>query len=182
MSAMVIDFDDIRIRNAAKAMAPARLRIGGSEGDVVCYDVPEFNSTCDSMGQNDTAFCLSTKRFDEISKFASDMNLELVFGLNAVWGRQGQNLSNPLDLTNIRALLSHASKNNVPLWGVELGTYSAHPIPTLYLSLSHTHTHTQRTHQVMRNADHPQKCLHKIIVTFSLCSKSSGVMSPNVQS
>ncbi len=62
------------------------LRIGGSEGDVLCYDVPSFNSTCKDMNQTDPLMCLSMDRFEALSKFASDLGLKLVFGLNAVWG------------------------------------------------------------------------------------------------
>ena len=132
MSAMRIDFSNPKLRKAASAMYPARLRIGGSEGDVVCYDVPTYNSTCDSMGQNDTAFCLSMERFEEIAKFASDTNLELVFGLNAVWGRKNHNLTEPLDMTNIRALLKYASVNRIPLYGVELGNEKCGPPPDVF--------------------------------------------------
>ena len=132
MSAMRIDFSNPKLRKAASAMYPARLRIGGSEGDVVCYDVPMYNSTCDSMGQNDTAFCLSMERFEEIAKFASDTNLELVFGLNAVWGRKNHNLTEPLDMTNIRALLKYASVNRIPLYGVELGNEKCGPPPDVF--------------------------------------------------
>ena len=85
---MVIDLQHPLLRAAAKAMSPAVLRIGGSEGDVVCYDVPSHNSTCASMGQTDPAMCLSMERFEALGRFAADCGLGLVFGLNAVWGRE----------------------------------------------------------------------------------------------
>jgi hypothetical protein len=34
---------------AAASLAPGILRVGGSEGDVVVYDVPSHNSTCLDM-------------------------------------------------------------------------------------------------------------------------------------
>ena len=40
MSAMSISLDAPLLRAAARAVSPAVLRIGGSEGDVVCYDEP----------------------------------------------------------------------------------------------------------------------------------------------
>ena len=39
MSAQLINLDSPMLLAAAKAMAPSVLRIGGSEGDVLCYDV-----------------------------------------------------------------------------------------------------------------------------------------------
>ena len=63
MSAQVIDLDSPMLLQAARAMAPAVLRIGGSEGDVLCYNVPEYGSTCADMGQNDTGMCLEMTRY-----------------------------------------------------------------------------------------------------------------------
>ena len=41
MSAQKINLDSPMLLAAARAMAPSVLRIGGSEGDVLCYDVSE---------------------------------------------------------------------------------------------------------------------------------------------
>ncbi len=54
------------LRNAASSMSGSMLRLGGSEGDVVCYDVPEFNMTCEMMNQTDPAMCLSMTRYKEL--------------------------------------------------------------------------------------------------------------------
>ena len=69
-----------------QAMSSSVLRIGGSEGDVLCYDVPDFNSTCADMNQTDPLMCLPMKRYEQLLQFASDTGLNLVFGLNAVYG------------------------------------------------------------------------------------------------
>ena len=114
-------------RTAARAMSPARLRIGGSEGDVLCYDVPSFNSTCASMHQNDTSMCLLMPRFEALAKFATDSGLDLVFGLNAMWGRVNHDEKEPLDFTNIAALLRYAAAHDVVLWGLELGNEKCGP-------------------------------------------------------
>ena len=61
MSAMKLDLGNPRLLAAAKALSPgAALRVGGPEGDVVCYDVPEFNSTCASMNQTDPSACATS--------------------------------------------------------------------------------------------------------------------------
>lgn len=56
-SALIIDLNNSLLRAAATALSPAILRIGGSEGDVMCYDVPEYNSTCADMNQMDPLVC-----------------------------------------------------------------------------------------------------------------------------
>ncbi len=51
-------------------------------------------------------FCLNMSRLGQLCDFATATGAGLVFGLNAVWGRADHNLSNPLDFTNIEALLA----------------------------------------------------------------------------
>ena len=46
-------------------------------------------------------------RYRELAQFAADTGLRFVFGLNAVWGRKGHSLDQPLDTTNIEALLAY---------------------------------------------------------------------------
>ena len=65
-SALKIDLDSPMLNAAASALAPAVLRIGGSEGDVLCYDVPEFGSTCASMNQTDPDMCLNMTRYKQL--------------------------------------------------------------------------------------------------------------------
>eukprot|EP00041_Stephanoeca_diplocostata_P038509 m.1520979 g.1520979 ORF g.1520979 m.1520979 type:complete len:586 (-) comp25229_c0_seq4:3871-5628(-) len=120
-SALILDLDNPLLRATATALSPAMLRIGGSEGDVLCYDVPEYNSTCADMNQTDPAMCLNMARFLELGKFAASTGNKIAFGLNAIWGRPNQDIAKPLDLSNIRALLTFAAKNDMPIYGWELG-------------------------------------------------------------
>ena len=87
------------VEKSGKCDASVKLRIGGSEGDVVCYDVPMYNSTCASMGG--TIQLLFIGAFGKWQNYG-DTKLEL-FGLNAVWGRKNHSLTEPLDMTNIHA-------------------------------------------------------------------------------
>jgi len=134
MSAMILDLENPMLRSMARAMSPARLRIGGSEGDVVAYHVPSRNSTCESMGmKRSSPFCLSMGRFEELGNFAKELGLSLVFGLNAMAGREGGGAMKALDLTNIEALLTYAKEHGIPLYGVELGNELCKKIsPSLY--------------------------------------------------
>lgn len=116
------------------------LRIGGSEGDVLCYDVPQFNSTCADMNQTDPAMCLPMSRLEELCEFASNTGLSMAFGLNAVWGRKDHDLNNPLDFTNIEALLAYvASSEKLDVFGFELGNEKCGPPPAILAGRSGTY-------------------------------------------
>ena len=80
-SAMVMDLDNVDLRGLAAAFAPAHLRIGGSEGDCIVYEVSgtdcatypmERNTFCanNSAGAGfPGAFCLSMERWDALLDF-----------------------------------------------------------------------------------------------------------------
>ena len=95
----------------------------------MCYDVPSFNSTCASMNQTDPLMCLSMERYQELIAFASSTGIKFVFGLNAVWGREMHDLSKPLGLTNIDALLAYTAAHTLPVYGFELGNEKCGPPP-----------------------------------------------------
>ncbi len=74
------DFSRERLRALAAPLAPAYLRIGGSEADVVQYDLsddPPAEATAPFQ------FVFSKDRWDTINAFAVDMGFEVFFTLNA---------------------------------------------------------------------------------------------------
>ena len=88
------------------ALAPAHLRVGGSEGDLVQYVLPGFPCAL-PPNQNATAnpvpFCLNQTRWAAINAFAAQANVTLAFGLNAMQGRRSA--SAPMDTANLAAFL-----------------------------------------------------------------------------
>jgi heparanase 1 len=122
-SAMKIDLANADLRALAAAFAPAHLRIGGSEGDCIVYEISggdcaahpmEAGTFCYNNSDGSGfpgAFCLSTQRWDALVEFASAAGLHIAFGLNAMLGRNG-NPKTPLDTSNIRALLQRVHSNN----------------------------------------------------------------------
>ena len=119
-SAQVIDLDDVNLRALASAFAPAHLRIGGSEGDCIVYEVsgsdcaahpmpPTTFCANNSVAQPD-AFCLQTARWEQLLAFADATGLEIAFGLNAMLGRA--NASAPFDPSNTRAFLQYIHDKN----------------------------------------------------------------------
>lgn len=59
MSAQVINLDSPILLAAARAMAPSVLRIGGSEGDVLCYDASDQTVNSPS---HPTSICFGVTR------------------------------------------------------------------------------------------------------------------------
>jgi heparanase 1 len=125
---------------AAKALAPGRLRIGGSQGDCICYDIPAgscakvMNASGTSAGSCDSkAFILNMTRWQQIVDFARDTGVELVFGLNGATRRDG---GTPLDweVKNTRAFVEYVSSHNAKqIYGFELGNEKCGKIdPTVY--------------------------------------------------
>lgn len=122
-SAMKIDLANADLRALAAAFAPAHLRIGGSEGDCIVYEISggdcaahpmEAGTFCFNNSDGSGfpgAFCLSAQRWDALVEFASAAGLHIAFGLNAMLGRGG-NPKTPLDTSNLRALLQRVHSNN----------------------------------------------------------------------
>jgi heparanase 1 len=118
-SAQVIDLGDANLRALARAFAPAHLRIGGSEGDCMIYEMS--GGDCARLGPmpgfctnnsllQPAAFCLQMARWAELLAFADDAGLEVAFGLNAMLGRA--NASSSFDASNVRAFLQHVHDTN----------------------------------------------------------------------
>ena len=80
--APVFDFDRPRLDLLASALAPAYLRIGGSEADKVYYDLDagEGDPVSSPDGYEST---LTRHRWDRVAAFARRNGLRLVFTLNA---------------------------------------------------------------------------------------------------
>eukprot|EP01049_Picozoa_sp_SAG25_P009260 SAG25_NODE_900_length_4858_cov_26.433284_6_plen_510_part_00 len=133
-----LDLSDPALVAAAKALAPGRLRIGGSQGDCICYDIPAGScakvmnaSGTNAATCNSPAFILNMSRWQQIVDFATDTGIELVFGLN---GATRTNGNTPLDweIKNTRAFVEYGAScclivilPPLPLFGRSLVFYVA---------------------------------------------------------
>ena len=122
-SAQVIDLDDADLRALAREFAPAYLRVGGSEGDCMIYEVS--GGECAKYAPSPTsgfcynnsvqsgfpdAFCLTMSRMDAILAFAADAGFGLAFGLNSMLNRASP--TSRFDSSNVRALLQRMHDAN----------------------------------------------------------------------
>ena len=123
-SVLVIPLDNPALLQLTAALAPAVLRIGGSEGDLATYQV--LGTECDAS--NRTAFCLSMARWQAINNFAAATNTSIAFGLNCMAGRADG--SSPQDLTNLANFLNYTATSVAApnLYALEYGNEKEHAV------------------------------------------------------
>jgi heparanase 1 len=109
------DFDRATLRTYARALAPAVLRVGGSEADRVYYD------TGGRLREPPAGFdyVLSAARWEELATFAADMGMRVLFTVNAGPGPRGADRRWAGE--NARSLMAHAAGRGDPVLGWELG-------------------------------------------------------------
>lgn len=102
----------------AKALSPALLRIGGTDGDSVFYNLSSDARTVLPEGFR---YALQEEQLSSLNGFLRSTGWELVFGLNAGLGPRGGSRLGRWDGTNAVALLESARSLQLPVYGYELG-------------------------------------------------------------
>ena len=75
---VTFNFSSVRLRTLAKALAPAYLRLSGTDGDRLL-----FNVTDDQLRTfPSTTFSMSPSDWDNINKWCADVDWDLMFGIN----------------------------------------------------------------------------------------------------
>ena len=102
-----LDLQNPKMIALAKALAPANLRVGGSNADRAEYN-EEFpgGKKCSELALS-AKVCLTPARWDELIGFAVKTGLRLVFDLNLMIGREN---GGAWDSTNAKALLTYTAK------------------------------------------------------------------------
>ena len=109
------DFTTPGLRRYASAIAPAVLRVGGSEADKLYYHLGD-SPVGPPPGFD---YVLSRRRWDELVEFAAGAGMRLVFTINAGPGPRGR--QRRWSETNARSLMAYAYRNGHPVVGWELG-------------------------------------------------------------
>lgn len=110
-----LDFGESRLRKLGAALAPAFLRVGGTGGDYLSYAVGG-STGCERFTGPDWQ-CMEEDRFRALCAFASQADVQMVFGLNIRHRRK----DGSYDPSNAQELLSFARSIDCPIFGVELG-------------------------------------------------------------
>jgi heparanase len=105
-----------RLRELARALAPAYLRIGGTEADHVYYSVTGDAPPEPPPGHE---LVLSAERWDALGDFARDVGFDLYFTVNAGPGPRGPDGAWQPD--NAAGLLAYAAARKDPIAVLELG-------------------------------------------------------------
>lgn len=116
--APVFDFNRPRLDRLASALAPAYLRIGGSESDKIFYDM-ESRAEHVKTPPDGYHSVMTARQWDEVNAFARRNGLKLVFTLNA--GPSARDDAGAWVPDNAESLLAYAAKkgDQVAVW--ELG-------------------------------------------------------------
>lgn len=125
--------------------SPVILRLGGSTADLIRYDVNStdgpWNCTDFVKDENSpigykfdaySGPCMPMKRWEEILSLCRDGNCQLVFGINALFGRKKVMCPNKTtsfeneptsewDSSNAEAFLRYTKVNGHSVWGYEFG-------------------------------------------------------------
>jgi heparanase len=109
------DLEAPRLRLLAAALAPAYLRIGGTEADAVYYDMgPEPSAIPDGF-----ELSLTRSRWDAIGRFARGAGFDLFFTVNAGPGPRGED--GRWSSANFSTLLTYAKASGGDVGVFELG-------------------------------------------------------------
>ena len=115
-NAPAFDFSRPRLNTLASALAPAFLRIGGSEADKIYYDMQNPKPLEIPAGYESG---LGTDQWDAANAFAQRNNLKLIFTLNA--GPANRNQDGSWNPANAETLLKYSAEKGYPIAGWELG-------------------------------------------------------------
>jgi heparanase 1 len=102
------------VRNLAKALAPAYLRVGGTQQDYTDYQ----GSAVDILPPIPSQATLNVTTFQLIVDFCQAVGWKFVFGINAVSHRNS--FTNQWDPNQFITLLDYVALNNISLAGWEL--------------------------------------------------------------
>lgn len=118
-----MDFRSQKLINLGKALAPAMLRIGGTDQDYLLFDMDsrkedEQKLTTRQRTESEHNFTMSTSQWDAINQFATATGWEITFGLNVLLRRDDD-----WDTANAAQLLSYThSKGYKVNWELGNGT------------------------------------------------------------
>ncbi|MCA9670277.1 MAG: hypothetical protein KC503_32000 [Myxococcales bacterium] len=110
------DFARPRLRALAKALAPALLRVGGTDADHTYYDL---DGTTGGKAPAGFEWVLTKAQWDGVADFARALDYRILFTLNAGKGPRDQ--SDVWQGDNARSLVEYSVANNVPVDVWELG-------------------------------------------------------------
>ncbi|CAM6107039.1 unnamed protein product [Calypogeia fissa] len=119
-SILSLDLENPILEQAVKALAPLKIRLGGSLQDQIEYKIgscpPLVKNTSDQFGFS--AGCLSVQRWDLLNHFFKKTGASVAFGLNALYG---MSLNISWDPSNAAEFIFYTHSHGYPVTAWELG-------------------------------------------------------------
>ena len=112
------NFSDPAFITAARSFAPALLRIGGTAEDNTTYDMRDGAPEVE-LGIPERT--MTKSQWDGMNAFAEAAGWQILFGLNALKGWNGEEEGWTWDPTNARELIQYSLAKKYPVAGWELG-------------------------------------------------------------
>ena len=128
-----INWTNANLIAAAKALAPSRLRFGGSGNDALVYGLSEGSEECSGIvppAQHNqvaecgylTPGCLNSTHWDNLHAFSQASGADFIFGLSIGLPQACAAKSAYVwNATNTMSLLRYVAAHNQTIWGYELG-------------------------------------------------------------
>jgi heparanase 1 len=115
------DFSRPALRRLASALAPAYLRIGGTDADRTVYrvDGDDRAGVVDQPRENGARWVLTGQRWAEVAEFARATDLKIMFTLNA--GPSARTEDGAWSPDNARSLIAYTRAHGYPVDVWELG-------------------------------------------------------------
>ena len=110
------NFDREKLKNLTKELLPAYIRFGGSEADTIYYHMQE-NAL--EAAPEAFKFILSKEQWDKACDFAKELDLDILFTLNA--GPGPRNADKSWQGENAKALIEYSQSIECPVKVWELG-------------------------------------------------------------
>lgn len=117
------------LKKAIKAFSPLKIRLGGSLQDKVIYHNGQPLVPCTPFSKNQSSMfgfssgCLPMWRWDALQKLFQETEAEVVFGINALYGRRYQNgrFEGPWNSTNARDFIQYTVDHGYTMNAWEFG-------------------------------------------------------------
>ncbi|KAL9682393.1 hypothetical protein QQ045_014190 [Rhodiola kirilowii] len=133
-SLLNLDLTNKIFLNAIKAFSPLKIRLGGTLQDKIIYQTEGSTEACVPFAKNNSELfgfthgCFPLSQWDELNELFKKSRAQIIFGLNALYGKtiqptlRGSALAvGNWNSSNAESFIHYTVKKGYPIYGWELG-------------------------------------------------------------